>query len=122
MAALGIALVAPAHADSPVPLPLSLSVVAMNEAIGTCAAKGYKVAAAVVDPGGVIKVDGRGDGSPIHSQRLSFRKAFTIVSMGPMFGADSASALVKTISEFPQGPSNVQAVLPICCSCLGQCF
>ena len=109
LAALGIALVAPARADFPVPLPLSLSVEAMNEAISTCAAKGYRVTAAIVDPDGVVKVQARGDGSPIHSQRFSFRKAFTIVSMGPMFGVDSTSALVKTISEFPQGLSNVQA-------------
>ena len=58
---------------------------------------------------GVIKVQARGDGSPIHSQRFLFRKAFTAVSMGPMFGVDTTSALVKTISQFPQGLSNVQA-------------
>jgi uncharacterized protein GlcG (DUF336 family) len=100
---------APAHAGSAAPLPLSLSVEAMNEAIRVCEAKGYKVAAAIVDPDGVIKAQARGDGSPIHSQRCSFRKAFTIVSMGPMFGVDASSALVKTISGFPQGLSNVAA-------------
>ena len=109
LAALGLALVAPARADSQVPLPLSLSMEAANEAIGACAAKGYKVAVTIADLDGVIKVEARGDGSPIHSQRFSFRKAFTAVSMGPMFGVDTTSALVKTISQFPQGLSNVQA-------------
>ena len=59
---------------APVPLPLSLSVEAMNEAISTCAAKGYRVTAAIVDPDGVVKVrHARGDGSPIHSS--GFRSA-----------------------------------------------
>ena len=107
LAALGISLAMPARAGTAVQLPLSLSMEAANEAIGACAAKGYKVAAAIADLDGVIKVQARGDGSPIHSQRFSFRKAFTIVSMGPMFGVDTTSALVKTISQFPQGLSNV---------------
>ena len=68
-----------------------------------------KLLGAIADLDGVIKVQARGDGSPIHSQRFSFRKAFTAVSMGPMFGVDTTSALVKTISQFPQGLSNVQA-------------
>ncbi len=109
LAALGISLAMPARAGTAVQLPLSLSMEAANEAIGACAAKGYKVAAAIADLDGVIKVQARGDGSPIHSQRFSFRKAFTIVSMGPMFGVDTTSALVKTISQFPQGLSNVEA-------------
>ena len=109
LAALGIALALPAHAGTAVPLPLSLSMEAANEAIGACAAKGYKVAVTVADLDGVIKVGARGDGSPIHSQRFSFRKAYTIVSMGPMFGVDASSALVKTIGQSPQGLTNVQA-------------
>lgn len=109
VAAMGIALALPAHAGTAVPLPLSLSMEAANEAVGACAAKGYKVAVAIADLDGVIKVEARGDGSPIHSQRFSFRKAFTAVSMGPMFGVNSTSALIKTISQFPQGLSNVQA-------------
>jgi uncharacterized protein GlcG (DUF336 family) len=90
-------------------IPLALASEAMNEAIRACGDKGYKVAASVVDLDGVIKVQARGDASPIHSQQFSFRKAFTIVSMGPMFGVDASSALVKTISASPQGLTNVQS-------------
>lgn len=81
------------------PLSLALSMDAANEAIQVCNAKGYKVAVTVVDTDGVVKVQARGDGSPIHSQRFSFRKAYTIVSMGPMFGVDSSSAVIKFLNS-----------------------
>jgi uncharacterized protein GlcG (DUF336 family) len=90
-------------------LPLSLSLDAMKEAIRACDAKGYKVTVSVVDPDGVIKVQARSDASPIHSSQFSFRKSYTIISMGPMFSVDSSSALVKAISASPQGLTNVQS-------------
>ena len=80
-------------------MSLALSMDAVNEAIQVCNAKGYKVAVTVVDTDGVVKVQARGDGSPIHSQRFSFRKAYTIVSMGPMFGVDSSSAVIKFLNS-----------------------
>ncbi|MFM0206130.1 heme-binding protein [Paraburkholderia sediminicola] len=84
-------------------LPLSLAMDAATETIRVCEAKGFRVAVAIVDPDGVIKLQARGDGSPIHSQGFSFRKAYTIMSMGPMIGADTNSALIKTISGFSSG-------------------
>jgi uncharacterized protein GlcG (DUF336 family) len=84
-------------------LPLSLAMAAASETVRVCEAKGFKVAVAVVDPDGVIKVQVRGDGSPIHSQAFSFRKAYTIMSMGPMLGADTNSALIKLITGFAPG-------------------
>jgi uncharacterized protein GlcG (DUF336 family) len=81
----------------------------MNETIATCEAKGYKVAVSIVDSDGVIKVQARGDASPIHSQQFSFRKAYTIVSMGPMFGVESSSALIRTISASVQGLARVES-------------
>jgi uncharacterized protein GlcG (DUF336 family) len=79
------------------PLTLAMSMDALNEAILVCNSKGYKVTAAVVDADGIIKVQARGDGSPIHSQNFSFRKAYTIVSMGPEFGVDTSSALIALL-------------------------
>jgi uncharacterized protein GlcG (DUF336 family) len=81
-------------------LPLSLAMDAATETIRVCEARGFKVAVAIVDPDGVIKIQARGDGSPIHSQGFSFRKAYTIMSMGPMIGADTNSALIKMITGF----------------------
>ncbi|MFM0159599.1 MULTISPECIES: GlcG/HbpS family heme-binding protein [Paraburkholderia] len=84
-------------------LPLSLAMDAATETIRVCEAKGFRVNVAIVDPDGVIKLQARGDGSPIHSQGFSFRKAYTIMSMGPMIGADTNSALIKMITGFSPG-------------------
>jgi uncharacterized protein GlcG (DUF336 family) len=65
------------------------------------------VAVTVVDTDGVVKAQVRGDGSPIHSQRFSFRKAYTIVSMGPEFGVDNSSALIKLLANSAMGLSNI---------------
>jgi uncharacterized protein GlcG (DUF336 family) len=90
-------------------LPLALATDAATETISACAAKGYRVAVAIVDLDGVVKLEARGDGSPIHSQRFSFRKAYTIVSMGPMFGVDTGGALVAHLRDFASGLANVQS-------------
>jgi len=89
------------------PLTLAMSMNALTEAIHRCDEKGYKVTVAVVDTDGVIKVEARSDGSPIHSQRFAFRKAYTIVSMGPEFGVETSSALIKLLSSSAVGLSNV---------------
>ena len=98
-----------AHAAEPVPLSLPLAMEALGETIAACSAKGYKVAVAIVDLDGVVKIEARGDGSPIHSQRFSFRKAYTIASMGPMFDVETGSALVAHMRDFPSGLANVQS-------------
>ena len=98
-----------AHAGAiPAPVTLAQSMTVANEAVQVCATKGYKVVATVVDPDGVIKVQARGDGGPVHSLRFSFRKAYTTVSMGPMFGVDTSSGVISFItSKNPAGLSNI---------------
>lgn len=100
---------ASAYATGPQALTLALSMDAMKEAVRMCQAIGFKVAVSIVDPDGVIKLQARDDGSPIHSQGFSFRKAYTVVSMGPMFGLDTGTALVKFLSTYPSGMANVGA-------------
>jgi uncharacterized protein GlcG (DUF336 family) len=90
-------------------LTLSPSLAVMNEAIRVCTAKGYRVTVTIVDLNGVVKLQGRSDGSPIHSLQFSFRKAYTMVSMGPMLSADRSSAIIKALSASPQGLTNVQS-------------
>jgi uncharacterized protein GlcG (DUF336 family) len=99
----------PTQAAEPVPLSLPLAIDALSETVAACAAKGYRVAVAIVDLDGVVKLEARGDGSPIHSQRFSFRKAYTIASMGAMFGVETGSALVAHLRDFPGGLANVQS-------------
>jgi uncharacterized protein GlcG (DUF336 family) len=100
---------AAAPVSPPVPLSLPLAMDALGETIAACAAKGYNVAVTLVDLDGVVKLQARGDGSPIHSQRFSFRKAYTIASMGPMFGVETGGALVAHLRDFPGGLANVQS-------------
>ncbi|WP_183085067.1 GlcG/HbpS family heme-binding protein [Trinickia fusca] len=94
-------------------LTLQQAIDATTEALHACAAKGYKVAVTVVDPDGVIKLQARGDDSPIHSRQFSFRKAFTVMSMGPMVGGDSSSGVIQFInSKNPAGTATVGAASP----------
>lgn len=107
--AIGFCLSGAASAQAAPALPLSLTQEAIQATIAACADKGFRVATTVVDGDGVIKAQARGDGSPIHSQNFSFRKAYTVVSMGPMFGVDAGSALVAKLGASPQGLANVQS-------------
>jgi len=103
-----------AHAGTAPPsLTLQQSITVANEAIRACGEKGYKVVVTVVDPDGVIKLQARGDGGPVHSLRFSFRKAYTTVSMAPMFGVDTSSGVIGFItSKNPVGLSNIAAGSP----------
>src|SRR6476646_349680 len=72
-------------------LPLSVAVAAATEAINSCKANGYDVTATVVDVAGTPQVVLRGDHAVIHTKDSSFRKAYTVVTMGPIFHVDVAS-------------------------------
>lgn len=112
------ALIAPPHiavaqvAQSGYSLPLALAVEAATTAIDACAAKGWPVSAFVVDTSGVIKVHLKGDHSTIHTKDSAFRKAYTVVTMGPIFGFDRTSAFADAISKNPNGANSSLFNLP----------
>jgi uncharacterized protein GlcG (DUF336 family) len=83
-------------------LPLALAVKAATKAIATCASNGYPVSAVVVDPSGVIKLEAKGDHSTIHTTTAGFRKAYTVVTFGPIFRFDASSAFA---AKNPAGPA-----------------
>lgn len=87
-------------------LPLSLASEAALEAVRACAEKGWPVTAVVVDPSGDTKVLAKGDHSTAHTRISSFRKAYTVVTLGPIFGFDTLSTFV----EKTRGGPNVQAL------------
>jgi uncharacterized protein GlcG (DUF336 family) len=91
-------------------LPLDLALAAAQEAVDVCAASGYDVTATVVDVSGVPKVVLRGDHSTIHTRDTSFRKAYTIVTMGPIFRFDNTSQFVDMVEHSRNGP--VLATMP----------
>ena len=99
-------------AQSGYTLPLALAVEAATTAINACEAKGWPVSAFVVDTSGVIKVDLKGDHSTIHTRDSAFRKAYTEVTMGPIFGFDRTSAYAETISKNAAGASSALFSLP----------
>lgn len=76
-------------------LPATLAVEAAAEAVRVCAERGYPVSAAVVDPSGEIKAFVKGDHSTVHTKTSSFRKAYTVVTLGPVFGFEALSAFVE---------------------------
>ena len=85
-------------------LPLDLATEAAQEAIRTCAGNGYKVTATVVDMAGTPKVVLRGDQSTVHTGESSFRKAFTVITLGPMFHFETSGAFFEMVKTNPFAP------------------
>ncbi len=84
-------------------LPLALAAKAATKAIATCASNGYPVSAVVVDTSGVIKLEAKGDHSTIHTTTSAFRKAYTVVTFGPIFRFDASSAFAALVAKNPNG-------------------
>jgi uncharacterized protein GlcG (DUF336 family) len=96
----------PAQADSGnYVLPLGLATEAAAEAIKVCEGNGYHVSVAVVDNSGVVKLFAKGDKSTIHTKDSSFRKAYTTVTMGPIFKFDTTGQFVEKLSKNPAAPA-----------------
>ena len=109
LSALGL-LAVPNVADAQVQrsgkaVPLELAIEAAREAVRSCEASGYRVAVSVVDTAGVERAFLRGDHSTIHTRETAFKKAYTIVTLGPIFGATATGALTERISKTPTGPA-----------------
>lgn len=96
-------------------LPLNLAIEAAAEAVRTCEASGYNVAVTVVDSSGVVKLLAKGDHSTIHTKDSSFRKAYTVVTLGPIFKFDVSSRFVELVAKSPSGPAitSLPDILPL---------
>lgn len=82
-------------------LPLSSAIIAAQTAVDTCKANGYDVTATVVDVSGTPQVVLRGDRAAISTKDSSFRKAYTVVTMGPIFNVDTTSGFIGVLSKYP---------------------
>jgi uncharacterized protein GlcG (DUF336 family) len=82
-------------------MPRPLAVEAASEAVRACEASGYKVTAAVVDAAGETRVLLKGDGSTPHTKETAFRKAYTQVTLGPIFAFDTLGAFVEKMKTNP---------------------
>lgn len=86
-------------------LPAALATEAAVEAVRVCAANGYPVSAAVVDTSGETRVFIKGDNSTTHTKETSFRKAYTVVTLGPIFGFDALSVFAEKAKTNPAAPA-----------------
>jgi uncharacterized protein GlcG (DUF336 family) len=86
-------------------LPLALAAKAATKAIATCVSNGYPVSAVVVDTSGVIKLEAKGDHSTIGTTTSAFRKAYTVVTFGPIFKFEASSAFAALAAKNPAGPA-----------------
>jgi len=102
--AAGLACMAPARAQvstSGYVLPMNLALEAALEAERSCAAKGYPVTVTVVDVAGTPQVTLRGDHATIHTKDSAYRKAYTAVTMGPIFHLDRTSQFLEVLGKYP---------------------
>ncbi|HNO62124.1 MAG TPA: heme-binding protein, partial [Plasticicumulans sp.] len=86
-------------------LPLALAEAAARAAIERCEADGHHVSAAVVDFSGLERAYLRGDHATVHTHETAFKKAYTIVTLGPIFGADTTGQLTEKLSKSPTAPA-----------------
>ena len=84
-------------------LPLALALKASTTAIAACAKNGYPVSAVVVDTSGVVKLEAKGDHWTIHTTTSAYRKAYTVVTLGPIFRFDASSAFAALAAKNPNG-------------------
>ena len=82
-------------------LSLDLAMEAAAAAVHACAEKGWPVSVSVVDAAGNVKLQAKGDHSTIHTKDSSFRKAYTTVTMGPLFDFDTLGAWVEKLRTNP---------------------
>jgi uncharacterized protein GlcG (DUF336 family) len=85
-------------------VPLSLSLEAATEAVRVCAQRGYLVTATVVDMDGKPQVALRSDGATIHTAESSFDKAYTVVTLGPIFDFDTSGKFFDLVRTSPYAP------------------
>jgi uncharacterized protein GlcG (DUF336 family) len=93
-------------------LPMKVALKAAETAVASCAAQGCDVTASVVDPAGLVIVELRGDHATVHTKDSSYRKAYTIVSMGPVFGLTLTSQFAALIQKAPNGAGPELTGLP----------
>lgn len=86
-------------------LSLNIALQAAQAAVKSCEAKGYHVGAAVVDASGELRVFLRGDMSTVHTKDTAFRKAYTVVTLGPVFKFSASSEAAAAFNGKPSEAS-----------------
>lgn len=82
-------------------LSLDLAMEAAAEAVHVCAERGWPVSVSIVDAAGNVRLQAKGDHSTVHTKDSSFRKAYTTVTMAPIFGFDVLSVWTEKLKTNP---------------------
>ncbi len=82
-------------------LPIDLAVEAGMTAVQTCQKDGYNVTATVVNRDGIVQSVVRGDNATPHTIENSLYKAYTVITLGPIFKADSTQAITQKMTPTP---------------------
>ena len=85
-------------------VPLTLALEAATEAVRVCGQHGYLVTATVVDMDGATQVMLRADGATIHTKESSYDKAYTVVTLGPIFHFDTSGKFFELVKTSPFAP------------------
>ncbi|ACB95740.1 GlcG/HbpS family heme-binding protein [Beijerinckia indica] len=96
------ALAAGSHLVSSQKLDWETATKLASEAVRICAAQGYSVTAAVVDPSGHQQAVVKGDTVPLQSLSVSYRKAYTAFSYGQAFDKNTTSELINAKLAGPE--------------------
>ena len=96
-------------------LSLDLALEAAGESARVCGAQGWPVTVAIVDTAGNVKLQAKGDHATIHTKDSSFRKAYTVITLGPIFGFETTSQFVERLKNNPAAPAlaSLPNVLPL---------
>jgi uncharacterized protein GlcG (DUF336 family) len=94
--------------ESDYSLPLAIALKAAARAIAACARNGCPVSAVVVEFSGIIKAEG--DHSTVHTITSAYRKAYTVVTFGPIFRIDASSTFAALVAK--NSNSAAFAILP----------
>ncbi|AFY60508.1 heme-binding protein [Synechococcus sp. PCC 6312] len=82
-------------------LPVDLAVEAGMTAVQTCQKEGYNVTATVVNRDGVVQAVIRGTNATPHTIQMSHDKAYTVITLGPIFKVDSTAAITAKMTPTP---------------------
>ena len=96
-------------------LALDLALEAAGESARVCAAQGWPVSVSIVDTSGNVKLQVKGDHATVHTRDSSFRKAYTVITLGPVFGFDTTAQFVERLKGNPSAPALVSLpnILPL---------
>jgi len=105
--------VAQSRPTSPRELSVALASQAAQEALATCERSGFHVSVTVLDRSGSARAFLRGDGSTPHTPDSARGKAYTALTLGPIFNKNASSELTQLIAANPAAAAiaNVPGVL-----------